>query len=81
EVVEGLVLGLRGSDARKLVEAVQERLDTLGPQLPKGMSAHVFYNRGELVTRAANTVVRALIEASVLVVITLYLFLGGVRAA
>ncbi|MEE9475955.1 MAG: efflux RND transporter permease subunit, partial [Roseateles sp.] len=81
EVVEGLVLGLRGSDARKLVEAVQEPLDTLGPQLPKGMSAHVFYNRGELVTRAANTVVRALIEASVLVVITLYLFLGGVRAA
>lgn len=81
EAVEGLVLGLRGSDARKLVEAVQERLDTLGPQLPKGMSTHVFYNRGELVTRAANTVVRALIEASVLVVITLYLFLGGVRAA
>ncbi|WP_296228880.1 efflux RND transporter permease subunit [Ralstonia sp. UBA689] len=81
EVVEGLVLGLRGSDARKLVEAVQARLDTLAPELPKGMSTRVFYNRGELVTRAANTVVRALIEASVLVVVTLYLFLGGVRAA
>ena len=35
----------------------------------------------ELVTRAANTVVRALIEASLLVVVTLYLFLGGLRAA
>jgi len=81
EVVEGLVLGLRGADARKLVEAVQARLDTLAPQLPKGMTTHVFYNRGELVSRAANTVVRALIEASVLVVVMLYLFLGGVRAA
>ncbi|MEF8690746.1 UNVERIFIED_CONTAM: efflux RND transporter permease subunit, partial [Comamonas sp. A-3] len=41
----------------------------------------VFYNRGELVSRAAGTVVRALVEASVLVVVILYLFLGGVRAA
>ena len=81
EVVEGLVLGLRGTDARKLVEAVQARLDSLAPQLPKGMTTHVFYNRGELVSRAANTVVRALVEASLLVVVTLYLFLGGVRAA
>ena len=81
EVVEGLVLGLRGADARKLVEAVQKRLDNLAPELPKGMTTHVFYNRGELVSRAANTVVRALIEASLLVVVTLYLFLGGVRAA
>lgn len=81
EEVEGLVLALRGADARQLVSAVQARLDELGPQLPKGMSTHVFYNRGELVTRAANTVVRALVEASLLVVVTLYLFLGGLRAA
>ncbi|WER48915.1 CusA/CzcA family heavy metal efflux RND transporter [Cupriavidus sp. WKF15] len=81
EAVEGLVLGLRGADARRLVQAVQARLDELAPSLPKGMSTSIFYNRGELVTRAANTVVRALAEAGVLVVITLYLFLGGVRAA
>ncbi|WP_061959331.1 efflux RND transporter permease subunit [Cupriavidus pauculus] len=81
ESVQGLVLGLRGTDARKLVQAVQARLDELAPGLPKGMSTTVFYNRGELVTRAASTVVRALAEAGVLVVVTLYLFLGGVRAA
>ncbi|MFJ1259527.1 efflux RND transporter permease subunit [Cupriavidus sp. CuC1] len=81
EAVQGLVLALRGADARQLVADVQARLDELAPQLPKGMSTHVFYNRGELVTRAANTVVRALIEASLLVVVTLYLFLGGLRAA
>lgn len=81
EAVEGLVLGLRGSDARALVQAVQARLDALAPRLPKGMTTHVFYDRGELVTRAANTVVRALIEASLLVIVVLYLFLGGVRAA
>jgi HME family heavy-metal exporter/cobalt-zinc-cadmium resistance protein CzcA len=68
-------------DARSLVDAVQARLDELVPRLPKGMSIQVFYNRGELVSRAAGTVVRALVEASVLVVVILYLFLGGVRAA
>ncbi len=81
EAVQGLVLGLRGVDARRLVEAVQARLDELAPRLPQGMRTQVFYNRGELVARAAGTVVRALVEASLLVVVTLYLFLGGVRAA
>lgn len=81
ETVQGLVLGLRGMDARRLVDAVQARLDELAPRLPQGMRTQVFYNRGELVSRAAGTVVRALVEAGVLVVVTLYLFLGGVRAA
>ncbi|KFJ13214.1 heavy metal efflux pump, CzcA family protein [Delftia acidovorans] len=81
EAVQGLVLGLRGVDARSLVDAVQARLDELAPRLPKGMSTQVFYNRGDLVSRAAGTVVRALVEASVLVLVTLYLFLGGLRAA
>src|SRR5256885_1138497 len=66
EAVQGLVLGLRGVDARSLVDAVQARLDELAPRLPKGMSTQVFYNRGDLVSRAAGTVVRALVEASVL---------------
>ncbi|MEY4727465.1 MAG: hypothetical protein RLZ36_2092, partial [Pseudomonadota bacterium] len=81
ETVEGLVLGMRGVNARELVTAVDAQLSELAPRLPKGMTVHTFYNRGELVERAANTVTRALIEASVLVCITLYVFLGGVRAA
>lgn len=81
ETVEGLVLGLRGANARDVVAAVSARLDELQPQLPKGMSVRVFYNRGDLVSRAAGTVLRALAEAGVLVVITLYVFLGGIRPA
>ena len=70
EAVEGLVLGMRGVNARELVTAVDAKLTELAPRLPKGMTVHTFYNRGELVERAANTVIRALIEASVLVCIT-----------
>jgi cobalt-zinc-cadmium resistance protein CzcA len=81
EAVEGLVLGMRGVNARQLVNAVDAKLIEMAPRLPKGMSVKTFYNRGELVTRAADTVINALIEAAVLVCITLYVFLGGIRAA
>ena len=81
ETVQGLVLGLRGVNARQLVEAVQARLTDLQERLPAGMRIQPFYNRGDLVERAANTVIHALAEAAVLVCVVLYLFLGGVRAA
>ncbi|CAN1561645.1 COG3696 Putative silver efflux pump [Burkholderiaceae bacterium] len=81
EAVEGLVLGMRGVNARQLVEEVDAKLQELQPRLPKGMTVKTFYNRGELVTRASDTVINALIEAAVLVCITLYVFLGGMRAA
>ena len=81
EAVEGLVLGMRGVNARQLVDAVDGKLKQIESRLPKGMTVHTFYNRGELVTRAADTVIHALIEAAVLVCIILYVFLGGLRAA
>ncbi len=81
EAVEGLVLGLRGVNARELVTALDERIASLQQRLPPGMSIKTFYNRGELVSRAAGTVIKALAEAAVLVCVVLYLFLGGVRAA
>ena len=81
EAVEGLVLGLRGVNARELVTALEERIASVQKRLPPGMTIRTFYNRGELVARAAGTVTKALMEAAVLVCVVLYLFLGGVRAA
>lgn len=81
EAVQGLVLGMRGVNARDLVTQVNAKLQDIQTRLPQGMSTRVFYNRGELVSRAANTVIQALIEAAVLVCVVLYVFLGGLRAA
>ena len=81
EAVEAIVLGLRGSNARQVVESVQARLDELAPTLPKGVTTRVFYNRGALVNRAISTVTHALLEAVVLVVLLLLAFLREVRAA
>jgi cobalt-zinc-cadmium resistance protein CzcA len=81
ETVQGLVLGMRGANAREVVTAVNLKLADIEKRLPDGMSLRVFYDRGDLVTRASNTVIKALAEAALLVCLVLYLFLGGWRAA
>jgi cobalt-zinc-cadmium resistance protein CzcA len=81
ETVEGLVLTLRGANARDVVAGVQQRLDDLKSSLPPDLKINVFYNRADLVNAAVHTVSKALLEAVVLVLILLILFLGNVRAA
>ncbi|KAB2311623.1 efflux RND transporter permease subunit [Betaproteobacteria bacterium SCN2] len=81
EAVQGLVLGLAGANARQVVEGVRQKLAELQPTLPKGVTVKVFYDRASLVSRAVSTVSTALLEATVLVVVLLVLFLGNLRAA
>ena len=81
EAVQGIVVALRGVDASALVRSVRERLAQLQPSLPPGVDVVPFYDRGSLIGRAVGTVERALLEATVLVVLLLLLFLGELRAA
>jgi heavy metal efflux system protein len=81
EAVEGLVLGLRGANAQKVVAGVRAKLKELAPTLPDGITTKAFYDRGSLVKRAVGTVTGALTEAIALVVVLLVLFLGNLRAA
>jgi cobalt-zinc-cadmium resistance protein CzcA len=81
EVVEGLVLGLMGANAQKVVKEVQQKLAEMTPSFPKGVRADVFYDRGDLVKRAIHAVSKSLLEAVALVVVLLLLFLGNIRAA
>lgn len=81
EVVEGLVIALRGADAQKVVAGVKARVEELQHALPAGTSIHAFYDRSDLVGRAVGTVEEALLEATVLVIVLLVVFLGDWRAA
>jgi len=81
EAVQGLVLGLAGSNAKNVVQGVRQKLEELQPSLPAGVVIKTFYDRSSLVTKAVNAVTSALIEATVLVIILLGLFLGNIRAA
>lgn len=81
EAVEGLVIALRGADARQVVAGVYTRLAELEKTLPAGTHIDVFYDRSDLISRAVGTVEEALIEATILVIVLLILFLGDWRAA
>ena len=81
EAVEGLVLALRGANARAVVDAVRASLKDIEATLPAGTRLVPFYDRGALVDRAVATVGKALLEATVLVMVLLVLFLGNLRAA
>lgn len=81
EAVQGLVIALRGADARTVVDGIRTRLAELESGLPSGTTVDVFYDRSDLISRAVGTVEKALLEATVLVVILLIVFLGDWRAA
>jgi len=81
EAVQGLVIGLRGANAREVVDGVQARLADIEATLPEGTSINVFYDRSILIEGAAITVSTALVQAVLLVLILLGLFLGDWRAA
>lgn len=81
ETVEGLVLGLRGEDSRKTIAGVRARLAELATSLPPGVTIEVFYDRSELTRAAIGSVSKALLEAVVIVLVLLLLFLGELRAS
>ncbi|TAJ34972.1 MAG: efflux RND transporter permease subunit [Nitrospirae bacterium] len=83
EVVAGIVLMLRGGNARDVVEAVKTKVEHIHHDhvLPDGLSLVPFYDRIELVAAAVHTVRDALIEGILLVILMLFLFMGTVRSA
>lgn len=81
EAVQGLVIGLRGADAAQVVAGVKARLAEIAETLPEGMVVDVFYDRSDLIESAVGTVQSALLEATVLVVLLLLLFLADLRAS
>ena len=81
EAVWGIVLGLRGANARTVVNGVQAKLAEIQRTLPAGVTIEVFYDRNDLIEKAVWTVQKVLLEAIALVVVLLILFLGNLRAA
>ena len=83
EVVAGIVLMLRGGNAREVVQAVKNKVDEIHEKnfLPGGLRVVPFYDRLELIVAALRTVYKALLEGIVLVILVLFLFLGNVRSA
>lgn len=81
EAVEGLILSRKGADASKVLTKVKAELAKIEKSLPEGTTLNIFYDRSDLVSKAISTVTKALLEALVLIVIVLFLFLGNFASA
>lgn len=81
EVVMGIVLQLKGTNAKAVIEGVREEIKSIQKSLPAGVRIVAVYDQANLVDGAVGTVTDALIEASILIVIVLFLFLWNVRSA
>ena len=80
EVVTGIVLKRMGSNTKETIDGVMERLPMIQNALPEGVIIEPFYDQSDLVDKAVDTVVSALVEAFVFIVIVLMLFLMNIRA-
>ncbi|ABB45285.1 Resistance-Nodulation-Cell Division Superfamily transporter [Sulfurimonas denitrificans DSM 1251] len=81
EAVEGLILSRKGVDTSGVLKRVKAELKSIEKELPKGTTINIFYDRSDLVSKAINTVTKALLEAMALIIIVLYLFLGSFASA
>jgi len=81
EAVQGLVLGLKGTNTAIVLDEVKEELDKLGKMLPGDTKIEIFYDRSDLVNLATSTVKNALYEAVVLIMVILLVMLGNLASA
>ena len=69
-----------GANALQVSGAVRRALDELSGRFPEGMRAQVLYDSSTFVVETRDEVIKTLLEAFVLVVVVVYLFLGSFRA-
>jgi cobalt-zinc-cadmium resistance protein CzcA len=80
EVVLGTVFMLVGENSREVSTRVAERLAQINGSLPAGVVARAVYDRTSLVDSTIRTVKANLLEGALLVVFTLFVLLGNLRA-
>jgi hydrophobe/amphiphile efflux-1 (HAE1) family protein len=74
---------LKQADANtvEVARAVNKRVEQLKPAIPDGVRMGMVENQADYVTAALNGVRNAAVEASILVIVIVYLFLGSWRHA
>ena len=81
EVVLGTVFMLVGENSREVSTRVAEQLVKVNESLPEGVIAQAVYDRTTLVDSTIRTVKANLLEGALLVIFTLFILLGNIRAA
>jgi len=74
------IRALPSGNPLEIMPAVRKRLDELRPLLPPGLSQDLNYDASSYIRAAIIEVSKTVIEAAIIVVIVVYLFLGNMRA-
>lgn len=80
EVVTGIVLKRIGANTKATIDGIKAKLPLIQKALPKGVWLEPIYDQSNLIQQAVHTVVKALIEAFILISIILFLFLMNLRS-
>jgi len=80
EAVGGVVVARHGVSALEAIEAVKRKIEEIRPGLPQGVRIVPFYDRTQLINRAADTLRWALIEELILVTLANLIFLAHFRS-
>lgn len=81
EVAGGIVILRSGKNARAVISAVKEKLETLKHSLPEGVEVITTYDRSQLIDRAIDNLSDKLLEEFMVVAIVCALFLWHLRSA
>jgi cobalt-zinc-cadmium resistance protein CzcA len=81
EVVAGMVIMLKGENAKDVVARVKAAIEKARATLPPGARLDVFYDRTSLIEACIRTVRDALLEGGILVVLVLFLLVAELRTA
>lgn len=79
----GIGLGIvrqSGANTLDVAERAKALIEELRPDLPEGMSVNIGSDESLFISRAIDNVYDTLLEAAILVVLVIFLFLGSLRA-
>jgi cobalt-zinc-cadmium resistance protein CzcA len=82
DVVEGIVVNRKGTDALRVVEAIKAKVQEINSKLlPPDVQMQQTYDRSDLVEQTLHTVMHNLIEGSLLILVISLIFTSSWRAA
>ena len=83
EAVGGIVMMLRGENSKEVVERIKSKVARINSSnvLPNGLQIVPYYDRTTIINSSIRTVVEALLQGVVLVMIVLYVLLRSVRGS
>ncbi|MBN1359529.1 MAG: efflux RND transporter permease subunit [Sedimentisphaerales bacterium] len=81
EVVLGMVIMLKGSNSKHVVDRVRTEIPQIQKTLPPGVRILPFYDRTSLIQACIETVLSALFQGMIFVILVLFVILWDLRAA